>query len=195
MKKSSILSSLVLTFMKIGLFTFGGGYAMISLIDSECVGRRKWITHDELMNITAIAESTPGPIAINCATYVGYQQAGYLGAVLSTIGMVIPSFVVIYLISMFFDNILEITLVANAFKGIKIAVGVLILSVAIKMLQKMHKRRFPITIMSSSFITMLLIHVFNIRFSSIYIIIMAGLVGFLAFVMEQNKSRDGSVKQ
>ena len=177
MKKPGVLSSLLLTFMKIGLFTFGGGYAMISLIDSECVEKRKWLTHDELMNVTVIAESTPGPIAINCATYVGYQQAGFLGAVLSTIGIVLPSFVVIYLISLFFDNILEITVVANAFRGIKIAAGVLILSVAIKMFQKMPKKKLPIAIMSGSLLLMLAINFFKLNFSSIYIILIAGLIG------------------
>ena len=190
MKKPGVLSSLLLTFMKIGLFTFGGGYAMISLIDSECVEKRKWLTHDELMNVTVIAESTPGPIAINCATYVGYQQAGFLGAVLSTIGIVLPSFVVIYLISLFFDNILEITVVANAFRGIKIAVGVLILSVAIKMFQKMPKKKLPIAIMSAALILMLAINFFKLTFSSVYIILIAGLIGYLTFMLEQIRSRN-----
>ena len=121
-----ILIELFLIFAKIGLFTFGGGYAMISLIENNCVEKKKWITHDEMMNITVIAESTPGPIAINCATYVGYKKAGIIGAIISTLGMVLPSFAVIYLISMFLDNFLEITIIANAFKGIKIAVGFLI---------------------------------------------------------------------
>ena len=94
-----ILQELFLTFAKIGMFTFGGGYAMISLIDHECVERKHWLTSDELMDMTVIAESTPGPIAINCATYTGYKKAGILGAVTATLGMVIPSFVIILLIS------------------------------------------------------------------------------------------------
>ena len=135
-----ILMELFLIFAKIGLFTFGGGYAMISLIENNCVEKKKWITHDEMMNITVIAESTPGPIAINCATYVGYKKAGIIGAIISTLGIVLPSFAVIYLISMFLDNFLEITLIANAFKGIKIAVGFLILDAAITMIKKMPKK-------------------------------------------------------
>lgn len=135
-----ILIELFLIFAKIGLFTFGGGYAMISLIENNCVEKKKWITHDEMMNITVIAESTPGPIAINCATYVGYKKAGIIGAIISTLGIVLPSFAVIYLISMFLDNFLEITLIANAFKGIKIAVGFLILDAAITMIKKMPKK-------------------------------------------------------
>ena len=193
MKKSNMLSSLIFTFMKIGLFTFGGGYAMISLIDSECVEKRRWLTHDEMMNITVIAESTPGPIAINCATYVGYQQSGFSGAILSTIGIVIPSFVIIYLISLFFDNILEIAIIANAFKGIKIAVGVLILSVAVKMLKKMHKKKLPIAIMSGSLILMLAINFLKLSFSSVYIILIAGVIGYLTFIIEQIRSRNRSV--
>ena len=88
----NILLDLFLTFAKIGLFTFGGGYAMISLIERSCVEKKQWITHDEMMNITVIAESTPGPIAINCATFVGYKQKGLPGAIAATIGMVLPSF-------------------------------------------------------------------------------------------------------
>lgn len=192
MKTPNVLSGLILTFMKIGLFTFGGGYAMISLIDSECVGKRKWLTHDELMNITVIAESTPGPIAINCATYVGYRQAGFPGAVLATIGIVLPSFAVIYLISLFFDNILEVAVVANAFKGIKNAVAVLILSVAVKMLQKMNRQKLPVAIMTVSLTAMLATNFFDLNLSSIYIILISGLIGYVSFTIEQIKSRNGS---
>lgn len=131
---------LFLTFAKIGLFTFGGGYAMIAIIENICVERKKWLSHDELLNITVIAESTPGPIAINCATYTGYKKAKFAGALAATIGIVLPSFIVIYLISMFFNNFLEISIIANAFKGIKIAVGILILDAALTMIKKMHKK-------------------------------------------------------
>ena len=111
----NIVLRLFLTFFKIGLFTFGGGYAMISIIENNCVEKKKWITHDEMMNITVIAESTPGPIAINCATFVGYKIAGLLGAIAATVGVVIPSFVIIFVISTFLDNFLEIPIIANAF--------------------------------------------------------------------------------
>ena len=103
----NILLDLFLTFAKIGLFTFGGGYAMIAMIEHNCVEKKQWITHDEMMNVTVIAESTPGPIAINCATFTGYKKAGFSGALAATLGMVLPSFAVIYLISMFLDNFLE----------------------------------------------------------------------------------------
>ena len=134
-----ILFELFITFFKIGLFTFGGGLAMISTIEYDCVEQKKWITHEELMDMTVIAESTPGPIAINCATYTGYRVAGLSGSLAATFGMILPSFVIIYAISMFLDNFLEITLIANAFRGIKLAVGLLILNAGLNMLQKMKK--------------------------------------------------------
>lgn len=126
-----MILTLFLTFAKIGLFTFGGGYAMIPLIENICVEKKKWISHEEMMNVTVIAESTPGPIAINCATFVGYKQKGFLGAIAATLGVVLPSFVVISLIAAFLDNFLEIAWIASAFRGIRIAVGILILDAAI----------------------------------------------------------------
>ena len=132
---------LFFTFMKIGLFTFGGGYAMIALIEDICVEKKKWLTHEEMMNVTIVAESTPGPIAINCATYTGYCRGGFKGSVAATVGVVLPSFVIIYTISMFLDNFLEIRAVASAFQGIKLAVGLLILNAGLNMLKKMKKTR------------------------------------------------------
>ena len=167
----NILLDLFLTFAKIGLFTFGGGYAMISMIENNCVERKQWITHDEMMNVTVIAESTTGPIVINCATFTGYKKAGFAGAVAATLGMVVPSFTVIYLISMFLDNFLEITIVANAFKGIKIAVGILILDAAITMIKKMHKKKLPLTLMICSCTAMVCINVFAWNFSSISLMV------------------------
>ena len=96
-----LLLDLFLTFSKIGLFTFGGGYAMIPLIENVCVTKKEWITHEEMMNITVVAESTPGPIAINCATYVGLKKKGFWGAVAATLGVTLPSFLIILMISFF----------------------------------------------------------------------------------------------
>ena len=127
------LLDLFFTFFKIGLFTFGGGYAMLSLIENACVSKKEWITHDEMMDITVIAESTPGPIAINCATYVGMKKKGIPGALAATLGVVLPSFIIILAISFFLDRFLEIKWVASAFQGIKIAVGILIVDAAVKM--------------------------------------------------------------
>lgn len=192
MKKTKvrICWDLLCTFFKIGLFTFGGGYSMISLIDDECVVKKKWITSDELMNVTIIAESTPGPIAINCATYVGYRQAGILGSVISTIGVVLPSFIIIYIISLFFDNILENKIVASAFKGIKIAVSLLVFTAALRMLKIIPRNKLPLIIMALTFVAMIAISVFSINFSSIYLILIAGLVGYITFAISRFRKED-----
>lgn len=176
-----MILELFLTFFKIGLFTFGGGYAMISIIEDNCVERKKWITHEEMMDVTVIAESTPGPIAINCATFVGYRRGGFPGALAATFGVVLPSFVVIYLISMFLDNFLEIQIIANAFRGIKIAVGILILNAAVNMLKKMKKTKLSVSIVVCACAAMLLINVFSLKISSIALMLAAGAVGLAVF--------------
>lgn len=191
----NILIDLFLTFAKIGLFTFGGGYAMISVIENNCVERKQWITHDEMMDVTVIAESTPGPIAINCATFTGYKKAGFMGALVATFGIVLPSFVVIYLISILLDNFLELTIIANAFKGIKIAVGLLILDAAITMLKKMHKKKLPRAIMICSCIAMLCINIFAFDFSSISVMIIAAVVSLTIFVINGAPDQKGSANK
>ena len=191
----NILLDLFLTFAKIGLFTFGGGYAMIAMIENNCVEQKKWITHDEMMNITVIAESTPGPIAINCATFTGYKKAGLIGALMATLGMIIPSFMIIYLISMFLDNFLELTIIANAFKGIKIAVGLLILDAAITMIKKMHKKKLPRTIMACSCIVMLCINIFAWKFSSISLMLVAAAVSLTIFILNGAPEQKGGAKK
>ena len=185
------LIDLFLTFSKIGLFTFGGGYAMISLIENNCVERKKWISHDEMMNITVIAESTPGPIAINAATYVGYKQAKLLGAIAATLGMILPSFLIILLISFFFDNFLEITVIANAFKGIKIAVGLLILDAGITMIGKMQKKAFPRIIMICTFAAMMCINIFAWNFSSVILLLIAAVISIVFFIVKGQPVQKG----
>ena len=187
----NILLDLFLTFAKIGLFTFGGGYAMISMIENNCVERKQWITHDEMMNVTVIAESTPGPIAINCATFTGYKKAGLIGALVATLGIVVPSFFVIYLISMFLDNFLELTIIANAFKGIKIAVGILILDAAVTMIKKMQKKKLPRTIMLCSCVVMLFINIFTWNFSSISLMLIAAAVSLTIFILNGAPEQKG----
>ena len=188
-----ILYELFYIFAKIGLFTFGGGYAMISIIEDICVERKKWITQEEMLDMTVISESTPGPIAINCATYVGYKVAGLAGATVATFGIVVPSFVVIFVISTFLDNFLEFTVIAHAFQGIKIAVGLIIFDAAIRMIKKMPKKIFPKVILGCSFVTMLAVNVFALKFSSITLMIMAGVISFLIFKVQENlKHRGGA---
>ena len=177
-----ILLDLFLTFARIGLFTFGGGYAMIAIIENLCVEQKKWITHEEMMDMTVIAESTPGPIAINCATYVGYKQRGVWGAILATLGIVLPSFAVICIIAQFLDGFLTYPLVAKAFAGIRVGVGVLIIDVGLTMVKKMQKKPQPRIIMGCCFAAMLLINIFSLNFSSITLMLVAGAVSLSLFI-------------
>ena len=131
--RGALLCKLFFTMMKIGLFTFGGGYAMLALFEAEFVDKKKWIGKTEFMDMLAIAESTPGPLAINGATYVGYKIAGFLGALVSTVAVCIPSFAIIYAISLFFDRFLSLTFVAYAFAGIRVCVCVLIFNAVVKL--------------------------------------------------------------
>ena len=190
----NLLLDLFLSFAKIGLFTFGGGYAMIALIENTCVEKNQWITHDEMMNIAVIAESTPGPIAINCATFVGYKQKGFAGALAATVGMILPSFCIIFAISRFLDHFLEIAWIARAFQGIKIAVGILILDAAVKMLQKMQKKPMPIAFMICASVAMLLINIFSIRISSIVLMLTAGLISLFIFMVKKPAGKEGAGK-
>ena len=187
-----LLLNLFLTFSKIGLFTFGGGYAMIPLIENVCVTKKEWITHEEMMEITVVAESTPGPIAINCATYVGSKKKGFWGAAAATLGVTLPSFLIILLISFFLDRFLEIKWVASAFKGIKIAVGLLILDAAIKMIVKMNKEALSIIILSSAFAAMMLINIFAMRISTIVLMLAAALAGLFVYLIKRHMNKEVS---
>ena len=180
---------LFLTFVKIGLFTFGGGYAMIAVVEDTCVGQKKWITHEEMMELIVIAESTPGPIAINCATYVGYKEKGVLGAAAATVGMVLPSLVIIYAISMFLNRFLEIGIVASAFKGIKVGVSVIIINAGVKLLKDVPKTGLPRIILLCAFIAMMLINLLALDFSTVWLLVAAGAVGLSAYLV-----RGGAVK-
>ena len=175
------LPELFTVFFKIGLFTFGGGYAMISLIEDE-VGRKKgWITTDELMEVFAIAESTPGPIAINCATYVGYRQAGVWGSAAATLGVVLPSFIIIYVISLFLETFMALTIVANAFKGIQVAVAFLILRAGIRLISKMEKTTSNVAACALAAILVMCINLFGWRLSTIWLILMGALSGLILY--------------
>jgi len=181
-----LLLDLFLCFSKIGLFTFGGGYAMIALIENACVEEKKWITHDEMMNVTVIAESTPGPIAINCATFVGYKQKGLLGAIAATIGVVLPSFVIIYLIALYFNKFLEISLIANAFQGIKIGVGIIIFDAGIKMFKKIENKSFlPCFILVCNVIIMLSINFFALKLSTVVVMLASGFISLTTFLCKE----------
>ena len=189
-----ILSDLFLVFFKIGLFTFGGGYAMLALIEDICVEKKKWITHEEMMDITVIAESTPGPIAINLATYVGYKLRKIPGALIATIGMIIPSFFIVFLISQFLDRFLEIKWVSSAFQGIKIAVVILIIDAAVKMIRKMKKKPFQITIMIAALISMLVINIIALHVSSLVIMLAGAAAGLIFYAVHNQRGKEQAVK-
>jgi len=186
-----VLLNLFLTFAKIGLFTFGGGYAMISVIEDLCVEKRGWITHEDMMNVTVLAESTPGPIAINCATFVGYKMGGFLGAAAATVGVVLPSFALIYAISMFLDNFLEITVIANAFKGIRIAVGILIFRAALNMIKKMEKTPLSVGIAACSGAVMLGTELFAVDLSTTVLMLSAAAVSLAVFLCGYFRNKRG----
>lgn len=182
--------SLFLTMLKIGLFTFGGGYAMIALLENEFVSKKKWLDKDEFLDVAAIAESTPGPIAINAATYIGYKNAGVIGSIIATLGICIPSFAIIFAISLFFDTFLSLTYVACAFKGIKVCVVYLILSAGLKMLKQMKKTAFNVTIVLTVLICMITLSMFAINFSTIFYILISGGIGILMYLLRKMKKED-----
>ncbi len=184
------LLTLFFTFLKIGLFTFGGGYAMIALLEDEFVERKKWISHDEFMEIVVIAESTPGPIAINSATYIGYKIAGVLGSAVSTIGVCIPSFVIIYIISLFFDRFMQFKIVAAAFKGIQVCVVYLIFSAGIKLLKNVKKNAFSYIIIGLTIISMIAFSLLAVKFSAIFYILIGAVVGISAYLIKQLSTKN-----
>ncbi len=181
MKKTNRLLELFLTQLKTGAFTFGGGYAMISILENEFVERKKWLEHDEFMDIIAISESTPGPIAINSATYIGYKVGGVIGSAIATLGVVLPSFVIIYLISLFYDKFMTFTAVAAAFKGIQACVVYLILSAGIKMFKKMEKKPLYLIMTGVVILSLIATTLFAVKFSSIYYILIGAAIGVFAY--------------
>ena len=178
-----LLLKLFWTFFKIGLFTIGGGYAMIALLENEFVSKKRWLDRDEFLDVAAIAESTPGPIAINAATYIGYKNGGVCGAVVATLGICIPSLTIIYLISLFFDTFLSLTYVAYAFKGIQICVVYLIFSAGLKMLKKMKKSVFNLVAVSATFVAMVTLSILAVKFSTIFYILIFGIAGVVIYLI------------
>lgn len=179
--------SLFLSMLKIGCVAFGGGYAIIALLESEFISKREWIAHDEFMDVVAIAESTPGPIALNVATYIGYKLAGFFGAIIATAGICVPSFVIMYLVSLFYEQFMEIRIIAAAFKGIQICMVYLIAAAGLKMLKKMKKTPFNMIVYAVACIGMILCSLFDIPVSSVVFIFAAGLAGLALSFMKPGK--------
>ena len=180
-RKCKSLLILFWTMFKIGLFTFGGGYAMIHLLENEFVSKKKWLDNDEFFDLVTIAESTPGPVAINCSTYIGYKTEKILGSFVATTAMCLPSFIIIFVISLFFNAFLENTYVAAAFKGIQVCAVFLILCAGIKMAKKLKKSIFNLLLFIATFAAMILVSIFNAKFSSIFYILISGAIGLFIY--------------
>lgn len=178
-----------LTLLKIGLFTFGGGYAMLALLESELVSKKGWLEKEEFLDMVAIAESTPGPIAINSATYIGYKMGGVLGSAIATTAICIPSFVIIFVISLFLDAFLTFELVGYAFRGIQACVVYLIISAGIKMLKGLKKTPMSIAILSVVTVLMVAFSIFAIDFSTIIFIIISGCIGLSVYAIGRIKGK------
>lgn len=189
MNKLKLALHLFLIMFKIGLFTFGGGYAMIALLENEFVSKRKWLEHGEFMDMVAIAESTPGPIAINSATYIGYKRGGVLSSIFSTLGVVLPSFIIIFIISLFFNQFLAIDIVNKAFRGIQAGVVFLIVSAGIKMLKKLKKTAFNVVLFIVFSLVMLAFSLFNVSFSSIFYILISAVIGISVYLIKYIKDK------
>jgi len=185
------LASLFFTFARIGVFTFGGGYAMLSMIEHQCVEGKQWITHDEMMDVTVIAESTPGPIAINCATFVGWKLAGLAGALAATLGIVLPSFLIIFFLAGAIDRLMAMDAAAGAFRGVRLAAGVLILDAGITMLRKMPKKPLPRTIAALSAVILPAAGLFSLRVSALGLMLSGGAVSLGLFLLQQGRSGKG----
>lgn len=184
MKDKKILLKLFITFLKIGAFTFGGGYAMIALLQNEFVSQKKWINDDDFLEIIAIAESTPGPIAINSATFIGYKMAGFWGSFFSTLAICIPSFSIIFLISLFFDKFLNFKYVTYAFKGIQVCVVYLIFSAGIKMFKNVKDGIFNKIIFGVVLTVFICFSLLSVKFSAIYYILICGLTGLILYAVK-----------
>ena len=180
--------TLFLTFLKIGAFTFGGGYVMLALLDREFVDRKHWLTKDEFLDMTAIAESTPGPMAVNSATFIGYRIAGIPGAAVSTFAVCLPSFVIIYAISLFFDSFLSLRIVSLAFRGIQVCVVYLILTAGFKMLRSLQKSLFNRTIVLLVLAAMIFCSVSSVSISSVFYILLCGMAGLFVSLLKKHET-------
>ena len=172
--KGSILFELYKVFFRVGMFTIGGGYAMLPMLRKEVVDKHGWATDEDIMDYYAVGQSTPGIIAINTATFIGYKKAGVLGAIVSTLGMVTPSWIIIILIAMFFERFADNDLVQSAFMGIRVVVVVLIINAVIKMGKKSIKNWISVLLALGAFLFIVLT-----SFSPIPVIIISGILGII----------------
>lgn len=186
-QEAKSLGTLFFTFFKIGLFTFGGGYAMIALLEEEFIQRRKWLDKGEFLDMAAIAESTPGPVAINSATYLGYKLAKVPGAATATVAVCLPSFLIIYAISLFFEQFTQLTVIASAFKGIQVCVIYLIFSAGVRMLKALDKSPFATGVLAAVMLVMVGLSLAGVSVSSILLILLSSAAGVAAWLIGRRK--------
>ena len=177
-----LLFDLFITFAKLGAVTFGGGYAMLPIIQREIVEKKKWATEEEVLDYYAIGQCTPGVIAVNTATFIGQKKKGILGGLIATLGVVFPSVVIITVIAAFLNNFADYALVKNAFAGIRVCVAVLIINAIIKLWKKS-------VVDVLTFILFLLVTVLSFIFdvSPIIFVVAAALIGIIAKNLEVRK--------
>ena len=175
------------TFCKIGMLTFGGGYAMIAQIRETVVARKGWLTEDELIEVIAVAESTPGPIAINMATFVGYKQKGLRGSLAATAGVVLPSLVLISILSRFLDIFMANRYVAYAFDGIRCAVAFLILKAGAEMLRKIERKPLPLGMFLAVLVGKTVFDLLGVSVSSVWFLVVGGAIGLTVSAVTARK--------
>jgi chromate transporter len=188
MKNKHNLLELFIVFFKIGALTFGGGLAMMPVMRKEVVENKKWVDDDDILNILVISESTPGVFAINSATFIGYKIAGFFGALVASLGVIIPSFIIISIISFFIIQFKELTLVSYAFYGIQIGVALLIFKAALKLSKKIKFNLFSIIVLISSILVALFTNI-----SVLYILLFGGVAGIIYGFFENLKEAKTNV--
>ncbi|MCR4742110.1 MAG: chromate transporter [Treponema sp.] len=177
-----ILVNLFLSFFKIGSFTIGGGLAMLPMMEKELINKKKWINDEELLDYYAVSQSTPGIIAVNVATFVGYKEAGIIGGIFATLGVITPSWIIITILAFFINSISDYPMVQKALKGVNVAVAALLTSVIIKFSKKTIKNVYNAIFMLISFVL-----VFFFKVPSFWIIIAALLIGVLLVLIQDKK--------
>lgn len=194
MERFKKIIRLFFEFFKIGLFTFGGGYAMIAVMERELVERKQLITHEEFLDIIAIAESSPGPLAINSATFIGYKTCKFFGSLFATLGVVLPSFIIIFAISLFFERFIALEYVGYAFRGIQASVAFLILSAGIKMLKHLKHTVFNAIMVSLTVAVMVLLEFIAPDFSTVFLILIGGVIGLIVYLVGYFKTKSTKEK-
>ena len=189
MSRGRLLLTLFLQMLKIGLFAFGGGYTIIALLDDEFVKKRQWIDHEEFMSVVAIAESTPRPIAINVATYIGYKLTGWFGSIVTTVAVVLPAFAIMYVVSSFYDAFMANRFIGAAFRGVQVCVVYVIAAAGFRMLKKMKKKPLNWVILFTTIGLMITLNLLGLRISSILYILASGLIGLSVYLAQFWKKR------